>query len=765
MKNKVYFGENQEHVKLYKKGKVWVASLVTLFSMGLGVGLSNANAHAATTTNSSSAIKVSHQVLANGTSTSSSSTTTSTTSSSSSSTATTPAAGSGSSSSSSSSSSSTNSSSSSSSNTAQPISESGTFSKTSAYNSMSGDNCNGNNGVSANVSNSKHNGGSYQVSLTPVTGSTAASITVNISDWDADAGNTITGVDGSTTGNSNGSMFGQDAISFTINDGQIAYDSGAADGQQLMQEVIADIKNNWALGYKPLFTFAKNPNFNLAQFKGYTGTINITLNYTHGAVQQHSTVTAKRSISAVFSDGQPAKVFNGQSNITQTITFQSTSIVDATNSQTANVVITPATQTMPSYPVPQIPGFTTTIVYAGEGSEVSGGGNVSIVRAANDDSNTVVKEVDNVKPNQFLPPVKVIYAAQNSQGTFPKGSNPNASVSGDNVNNGGSWTFSPLIPADASKDTIAISFVDPNANRVITDNNGTISTTQSANGKTNIWYQTFNGNLLNPQQVANIIQTELQELWNQGYKPLFTVGQNVTDFNNALSKVNGNLVLNLNFTHRVEPKVIGSKTVTKTIHYVYSGTNQQAAPAVTQTVTFNETQPEDMVNGTVIANSPVTVTPTNGEFPSVASPNIPGYRASQAQSTATQVTSADANDPAGQFDETITYTKDPNVPVNNNNNTNNNVPTNNAPQTANNGSSVVTTNGVNGRYQGAVNTGRTYNRVNRYAIKKANKNVNGFIGLPKTGEQNSTFMSIIGLMISGILGMFGLADRRKDLNK
>lgn len=757
MKNKVYFGENQEHVKLYKKGKVWVASLVTLFSMGLGVGLSNANAHAATTTNSSSATKVSNQVLASGTSTSSSSTTTSTSSSS---TATTPAGSS--SNSSSSSSSSTNSSSSSSSNTAQPINESGTFSKTSAYNSMSGDDCNSYNGVSANVSNSKHNGGSYQVSLTPVTGSTAASITVNISDWDADAGNIITGVDGSATGNSNGSMIYQDAISFTINDGQIAYDSDAADGQQLMQEVITDIQNNWALGYKPLFTFSKNPSFNLAQFKGYTGTINITLNYTHGAVQQHNTITAKRPISAVFSNGQPAKVFNGKSNVTQTITFNSTEILDVTNSQPANVVTTPATQTMPSYPVPQIPGFTTTIVYAGEGSEISGGGNVSIVRAANDDSNTVVKEVDNVKPNQALPPVKVIYAAQNSQGTFSKGSNPNASVSGDNVNNGGSWTFSPLIPADASKDTITINFVDPNANRVIADDNGTISTTQSANGKTNIWSQTFDGNQLDPQQVANIIQTELQELWNQGYKPLFTVGQSVTDFNNALSKVNGNLVLNLNFTHRVEPKVIGSKTVTKTIHYVYSGTNQQAAPAVTQTVTFNETQPEDMVNGTVIANSPVTVTPTNGEFPSVASPNIPGYRASQAQSTATQVTSADANDPAGQFDETITYTKDPNAPVNNNNN--NNVPTNNAPQTATSGSSV-TANGVNGRYQGAVNTGRTYNRVNRYAIKKANKNVNGFIGLPKTGEQKSTFMSIIGLMISGILGMFGLADRRKDLNK
>lgn len=764
MKNKVYFGENQEHVKLYKKGKVWVASLVTLFSMGLGVGLSNTNAHAATTTNSSSATKVSNQVLASGTSTSSSSTTTSTSSSS---TATTPAGSS--SNSSSSSSSSTNSSSSSSSNTAQPISESGTFSKTSAYNSMSGDGCNGKNGVSANVSNSKHNGGSYQVSLTPVTGSTAASITVNISDWDSDAGNTITGVDGSATGNSNGAMLNQNAISFTINDGQIVYDSGVADGQQLMQEVIADIQNNWFIGYKPLFTFAKNPSFDLAQFKGYTGTINITLNYTHGAVQQHSTVTAKRPISAVFSNGQPANVFNGKSNVTQTITFNSTGINDVVTSEMANVVVTPATQTMPSYPVPQIPGFTTTIVYAGEGGEIiSGGGSngdSSNVRTATDDSNTVVKEVDNVKPNQVLPPVEVIYAAQNAQGTFSKGSNPNASVSGDNVNNGGSWTFSPLIPADASKDTITINFVDPNANRVITDNNGTISTTQSANGKTNIWSQTFDGNQLDPQQVANIIQTELQELWNQGYKPLFTVGQNVTDFNNALSKVNGNLVLNLNFTHRVEPKVIGSKTVTKTIHYVYSGTNQQAAPAVTQTVTFNETQPEDMVNGTVIANSPVTVTPTNGEFPSVASPNIPGYRASQAQSTATQVTSADANDPAGQFDETITYTKDPNVPVNNNNNnTNNNVPTNNAPQTANNGSSV-TTNGVNGRYQGAVNIGRTYNRVNRYAIKKANKNVNGFIGLPKTGEQNSTFMSIIGLMISGILGMFGLADRRKDLNK
>ena len=41
MKNKSYFGDRYNRVKLYKKGKFWVASSLTFLSLGIGVGGSN----------------------------------------------------------------------------------------------------------------------------------------------------------------------------------------------------------------------------------------------------------------------------------------------------------------------------------------------------------------------------------------------------------------------------------------------------------------------------------------------------------------------------------------------------------------------------------------------------------------------------------------------------------------------------------------------------------------------------------------------------
>ncbi|WP_081255599.1 KxYKxGKxW signal peptide domain-containing protein [Ligilactobacillus aviarius] len=38
MKNKSYFGDRYNRVKLYKKGKFWVASSLTFLSLGIGMG-------------------------------------------------------------------------------------------------------------------------------------------------------------------------------------------------------------------------------------------------------------------------------------------------------------------------------------------------------------------------------------------------------------------------------------------------------------------------------------------------------------------------------------------------------------------------------------------------------------------------------------------------------------------------------------------------------------------------------------------------------
>ena len=46
MKNKSYFGDRYNRVKLYKKGKFWVASSLTFLSLGIGMGVVAGIAHA-----------------------------------------------------------------------------------------------------------------------------------------------------------------------------------------------------------------------------------------------------------------------------------------------------------------------------------------------------------------------------------------------------------------------------------------------------------------------------------------------------------------------------------------------------------------------------------------------------------------------------------------------------------------------------------------------------------------------------------------------
>lgn len=755
MKNKFFMSTNKQRVKLYKKGKIWVASLVTLFSVGLGISISDVSVHADTATSTSNS----------NTSQPSASTSSSNTSQPSASAST----------------SSSNTSQPSTSATGQPaINTSGNIAKTNAYDNMTGDNNNGFTGVSANVSGSRFNGGEYKENLS----SGSAPITVTITDMDVDSGNTITGTDGSSTGNSQATPINS-PFTFNIVDGQVEYKGVLGDSTKgLMSDIIADIKNNWSNGYKPLFTFKPDSSFS-DNLNGYSGTIDVTLNYTHQAIDASTTVTSKRNIDAFYNDGEPAKVFDGNSEYTQSVSYKSNSVVDCVNSQTTNPTYTPNTQTMPSYDVPQIPGFKTTIFYptesASTGSSGSGsqsGNSTSITTHSGVNDSTTVKAVDGVKPNTLLPSVRVTYTPEESSGIIPKGSNPNASVSGDNVNNGGTYQFDPLVPNDSNKASITINFVDPNSNRVITDDNGTISTSQSANSISKLWSQTFQGTQLNPQQVAQLIQPEIQQLWNEGYKPLFTVSSNANALNDDLSKVTGNLTLTLNFTHRVAPKTVGSSSIKRTINYVYSDTDEQAAPSVTQNVTFNKTQLADMVNGTIISNSPVTISPDAAQFDPIASPNIAGYVPSATESTLVNLTSADIDDPAGKFDETIYYSK-----TNTNNSTNTNA-NNNSANSSNNStnndiyhSSDVNNTSVNSDNDVAeshfVNNNVLYNQSKNYEYSQnsnlgSKKDYENNIKLeknavlPSTGENNFLALIdlLIGFLMSGVLSLFGLKKNR-----
>ncbi|MFP7774845.1 mucin-binding protein, partial [Ligilactobacillus sp. LYQ112] len=82
-------------------------------------------------------------------------------------------------------------------------------------------------------------------------------------------------------------------------------------------------------------------------------------------------------------------------------------------------------------------------------------------------------------------------------------------------------------------------------------------------------------------------------------------------------------------------------TVHQTVHYVYSD-GSQAAPDVTNSLTFNRSVTVDQVTHKVIAEGDWT--PSTQTFPAVTSPTITGYTPSAAQSSAVDVTEGSADD-------------------------------------------------------------------------------------------------------------------------
>ena len=102
-----------------------------------------------------------------------------------------------------------------------------------------------------------------------------------------------------------------------------------------------------------------------------------------------------------------------------------------------------------------------------------------------------------------------------------------------------------------------------------------------------------------------------------------------------------------------------SKTVTRTIKYVYKDTNTSAAPDKVQTITFKGTGIIDKVTGKLIGN--ITWTPAAGSFESVDSPTIEGYTPDYpVVAVKDGITKDSANTTV-----TVTYTKDtePTTPV------------------------------------------------------------------------------------------------------
>ncbi|WP_202987247.1 mucin-binding protein, partial [Ligilactobacillus araffinosus] len=101
-------------------------------------------------------------------------------------------------------------------------------------------------------------------------------------------------------------------------------------------------------------------------------------------------------------------------------------------------------------------------------------------------------------------------------------------------------------------------------------------------------------------------------------------------------------------THKTQSST-DTKTVTQTIKYQYSD-GTQAEPTKTTTITFTRPATKDLVTGNVTYGSWTNETGTD-EFPSVQSPQIPGYTASPSQSTAITGITANSSD----NNQTVTY--------------------------------------------------------------------------------------------------------------
>ena len=114
---------------------------------------------------------------------------------------------------------------------------------------------------------------------------------------------------------------------------------------------------------------------------------------------------------------------------------------------------------------------------------------------------------------------------------------------------------------------------------------------------------------------------------------------------------NNGATYTIHVSHKTKSATV-TANVTQTIHYVYSGSSKRAQPDHTARITFQATETVDEVTGQIISQTSWKNVSGTDEFPSIQSPEIIGYTPSY---TASQViTGVTANTPNNV--QTITYT-------------------------------------------------------------------------------------------------------------
>ena len=114
---------------------------------------------------------------------------------------------------------------------------------------------------------------------------------------------------------------------------------------------------------------------------------------------------------------------------------------------------------------------------------------------------------------------------------------------------------------------------------------------------------------------------------------------------------NNGATYTIHVSHKTKSATV-TANVTQTIHYVYSGSSKQAQPDHTAQITFQATETVDEVTGQIISQTPWKNMSGTDEFPSIQSPEIVGYTPSYTASQA--ITGVTANTPNNV--QTITYT-------------------------------------------------------------------------------------------------------------
>ncbi len=318
--------------------------------------------------------------------------------------------------------------------------------------------------------------------------------------------------------------------------------------------------------------------------------------------------------------------------------------------------------------------------------------------------------------------------------------------------NFGDEDLTKTVNYDANAQTATITYVD--------DTTGETLKTDTADGK-------FNQAISFGTDPA----TQISDYEGQGYKLVSSDFQSGAKF--ASDNAKNNFTVHLE--HAVTP-VNDSKTVTETIHYVFTDGSQAAADN-TQTVTFSRTGEQDAVTNEKTWGA---WSQDSQSFAAVTSPSLDGYTADK-QAIASQTITPTS----GDIEQTVTYTATADPDFDTHYKNADTKPTDDTTDTTNTTDTTTTTPSTTPTGKDQSTGDRTTQTTGSDVVTPTGKNIHGATlstdsarrtnaatttdttsagraasqRLPQTGNADST--ALAGLGFASLLTMFGLLGSKK----